>query len=688
MNIRKKIFLSYIFFILLAVVLSLGLMFFSFVQKRIDRDIQDLYTAREIWNDLLVSMNNLQFNWADGETYREFYQKYYSLENLLSDMSELKKPVPFSGSYDLNDRRQDLYRTWSMAAESILKIVEIVESPDFIRVVKEVEKQPGLQRLNHLWMELFYSEDPGGEKDAYILGQLIDQIEFFPIYSETLNHLFRVIIKETDHIFTRIETTRLVMSILFFALFLLIYMSLALRFSGSISKPIIDMSVKLSAFMGRNLKIESYSHTDELELLSFSVNNLIEHYTYLSELAGRLAVGELNSPIMDLREQGVVGNALKDINRYLQELAETSEWIKDGNYGAEVRVKSDVDILAQNFNIMSRVIFEKITTLSNMFDAVNESIVVIDKDGRFIEANGKFFQLIRADNRGRDGLPEGTLHDYLAASGPDTENCMKMVQNPLYTELKDLKDVPIPVKIIPRPMPKIPGRKDNMMLFITNESVRVRVKREREKLKAHAMEAELRALRAQINPHFLFNTLNAIAHLVESRPEGAVHMIEKLSDLFRYSLASTRRNLVSLAEELDIIRQFFDIEKLRFGDTLSVEYEVEEGLENHAVPPMLIQPIVENAVKYGIDENGEIHIHISISRKGSGLLITVSDRGSLVVDHPMLLKQKGTGIRNVNQRLKSLYNRQLSFIQNEPRGLKVLIKIPGEGSRDDKSGSD
>lgn len=683
MSIRKKIFLSYIFFILLAVVLTLGLFFFSTLQKRVDEDLAELYQVREIWNDLLISMNDLQINWSEGESYRKFYQKYLTLEEKLKRFAGMDRRIPFSGEYDLNARRRDLYQTWSMAAESIEQIIGTIENPTFQRVVKEVEKQPGLQRLNHLWMELFYSKDPGGKKDAYILGQLIDQIEFFPIYSETLNNLFHVIIRETDHIVSRIETARMVLSILFFVLFLLFYMGLAFRFSGSISKPIIDMSMELSAFMGKNLKIESYSHTDELELLSFSVRNLIEHYTYLAELAKRLAAGELNSPIMDLREQGVVGNALKDINRYLQELAETSEWIKDGNYGAEVRVKSEVDILAQNFNVMSKVIFEKISTLSNMFDAVNESIVVIDREGRFIEANGKFLQLIRAENRSRDSLPEGNIHEYLHAPEGITDHLMKETRGPFYTELRDGRGTMIPVKIIPRPMPKLPGKDEHLMLFITNESVRMRAEREREKLKSHAMEAELRALRAQINPHFLFNTLNAIAHLVESKPEGAVHMIEKLSDLFRYSLASTRRNLVSLEEELDIIKQFFDIEKLRFGDTLIVEYDVDEGVKKHAVPPMLIQPIVENAVKYGIDENGEIHISISAVRRGSGLLITVSDMGAGFVDHERLLNQKGTGIRNVNRRLRSLYNRQLSFVQNEPRGLKVLIEIPGEGSRDD-----
>lgn len=453
-------------------------------------------------------------------------------------------------------------------------------------------------------------------------------------------------------------------------------MGFALRFAGSISRPIIDLSLKLSSFMGKTLKIESYSHTNELHLLTASVNNLIEHYTYLSKLAKRIALGDLDSPIINLSEQGVVGNALKDINTYLKELAQTSQWIKDGAYGAEVTVKSNVDILAANYNIMSKVILEKITTLSNMFEAVEESILVIDYEGRFVEANNKLLQLIGIDSGMNVISSFGNLRNFIKDNKSIEKIFNREIDETLYTDLINLNEVILPVKIISKPMPEVQGQRNKVMLFITNESIKVRAKREKEKLKAHAVEAELRALRAQINPHFLFNTLNAIAYLVESKSGGAVKMIEKLSELFRYSLASTRRRTVQISEEIEIIKQFLDIEKMRFGDNLVVKYIIDENLTHIQIPPMLIQPVVENAVKYGSDGEGRIDIDISITGTEKNLIICISDKGSQVIDHQLLLDRQGTGIRNVNHRLKTLYSNQLQFLQNSPQGLKVIIEIP------------
>ncbi|MCF6334761.1 MAG: histidine kinase [Spirochaetales bacterium] len=683
MNIRKSILLSYMILVLIVIAYSSILLFFGAIQRRIDDDSTQLYQSREIWNDLLISMNELQINWSDGNTFIKFRETTDKLERSLNKMVVSKQfKIPFFG-YNPGQRKIALYNTWSIAKESVFNIIRLVESQNFQRVISPIEKRPGLQRLNRLWMELFYQSDDEIKKDAYVIGQVIDSIEFFPIYSETLNHLFNIIIYETNLVTERIDNIRLIISIIFFLMFLFLYMIFALRFTGSISGPIIDLSLRLSSFMGRTLKIESYTHTNELHFLTTSVDNLIEHYTYLSKLAGQIAVGDLDSPLMDLPEQGVVGNALKDINGYLKELAETSQWIRDGNYGADVTVKSDKDILAINFNIMSKVILEKITTLSNMFEAVEESMLVVDYNGNFIEANNNLLQLFGMDTSLKDIESFGILHDFIK----DTkiiENIFKGgIFDTVYTELINLKGKILPIKIIPKSMPIVRGQRNKIMLVITNESIRVRAEREREKLKVHAVEAELRALRAQINPHFLFNTLNAIAHLVESKSDRAVKMIEKLSELFRYSLASTRRRTVLISEEIEIIRQFLDIEKMRFGDNLTVEYHIDDNLTHNNIPPMLIQPVVENAVKYGSNENGKIDVTISIYREGQNLVVAISDKGSQVIDHQLLLDRQGTGIRNVNRRLKTLYNNQLQFVQNIPQGLKVLIQIPEDSANYD-----
>lgn len=683
MNIRKSILLSYLILVLLVIVYASVLAVFGTVRKRIDTDSMKLYRSREIWNDLLISMNDLQINWSDGDTFIKFQETSNILEDSLNKMA-MNKPVKIIFlDYNPSQREIALYNTWLIAQESIIKTIILVESQDFQRIISSIGKRPGLQNLNHLWMELFYLAEDEREKDSYIIRQLIDNIEFFPIYSETINNLFDIIIHETKQVTEQIDRIRIIVSISFFLLFLFIYMIFALRFAGSISRPIIDLSLRLSSFMGRTLKIESYSHTNELQLLSFSVNNIIDHYTYLSKLAGRIALGDLDSPIKDLPEQGVVGNSLKDINVYLKELAETSQWIKNGAYGAEVTVKSDKDILAENYNIMSKVIFEKITTLSNMFEAVEESILVVDFDGNFIEANNKLLQLMGIDSSLKISSDVGNLRNFIKDNSIIEKIYVNENYESIYTDLINFEGETLPVKILSKPMPVVSGQSDKIMLFITNESVRVRAKREKEKLKAQAVEAELRALRAQINPHFLFNTLNAIAHLVESKSDGAVIMIEKLSDLFRYSLASTRRRTVHISEEIEIIKQFLDIEKMRFGVNLSIEYLIDNNITHYKIPPMLIQPVVENAVKYGSNENGKIDVTISIFKEGKNLIVSISDKGSQVIDHQLLLDRQGTGIRNVNRRLKTLYNNQLQFVQNNPQGLKVLIEIPEDSANYD-----
>lgn len=683
MSIRRKIFSSYIILVSIVVVYAVMLMLSGIIQKRIDEDISELYKSKEIWNDLLISMNELPINWADGKTYKTIKEKYNNLEKLLKGMSEESIKKTFLFDYSMNSRKTALYASWSIANRSILSIIDIIDSIQFQKVIQIVEKQPGLQRLNHIWIKQLETENFQVKRDAYLLSQVIDKIEFFPIYSETLNHLFNVIISEADEITNLLSRIRFIGSGIFFILFLSLYMIFALRFSNSISKPIINLSIKLSSFMGKTLKYGNYSHTNELHLLTLSISNLIEHYTYLSELAGQLAVGDISTPILELKGQGVIGNALKDINEYLQELAKTSQWIKDGNYGAKVRVKSENDRLAMNFNIMSQVISEQISTLRNMFETVEESIVVIDFEGKIIEVNNKFIQLTNPDLDFNKFNKSKNISQYFENQMVLGELKTQKDGKNIYQNIIDSRNNLIPVKLISRSMPEIAGQENKLMLFIKNESLRVRVEREKEELRSHAVEAELRALRAQINPHFLFNTLNAIAHLVEIKSEGAVQMIEKLSELFRYSLASTRRNTVPLSEELDIIHQYLEIEKMRFGNSLSVKYSIEDKLENIDIPPMLIQPIVENAVKYGINNKGNINITIKIYHINKSLHISVTDNGSQVVNHQMLLERKGTGIRNVNQRLKSLYNNQLKFLQNDPQGLKVIIEIPEDGSRYD-----
>ncbi|MBN2658893.1 MAG: histidine kinase [Spirochaetales bacterium] len=680
MTIRKKIFLSYVVLVSFLIIYSLLLFTLGVFQRRMEDDVLALSRSKQIWNDILISMNELQYNWSDGETYRQFKEQYQSLDSYFRELENRPRKNIIDLNKTLNRRMKDLVNTWMVAREGILEVFSVIESPDFQRVVLQLERKPGLQRINHLWMELYYSAYAADNRDAYILRNLIDSIEFFPIYSETVNKLFDVIISEVDVLTSVLRYVEILVSLSLFLLFIGIALLYSFRFSNSISRPIMDLSYRLSSFVGKTLKLKHSPDLDELALLEESVGNLIAHYTDLSVQAGRLAMGEIDSPILDLQEHGVVGRALKDINLYLMELAETSQWIKNGNYGARIRIKSDKDILASNFNVMSKVIEEKISTLKNIFEAVEESIIVINRKGFIIEGNSKFLQLVGLEGDTDLSEEKMNLNRFFYSGDLPDELFDSSNDNILYTDLKDIYNEPIPVKLLSRKMPEDQSVGEQFMLFITNETLKMRMERERDTLRAQAVESELMALRAQINPHFLFNTLNGIAHLIESGSDKAVVMIEKLAELFRYSLVSTRRITVLLSEELNIIKQFMDIEKMRYGDNLEVEYHVDKELLHNTIPPMLLQPIVENAVKYGSDDGGKIHITFEIVKEGSFLIVTISDRGTQAVNPHILLEQQGTGIRNVNRRMMTLYNQAIQFVQNDPRGLKVILKIPETAS--------
>jgi two-component system LytT family sensor kinase len=225
---------------------------------------------------------------------------------------------------------------------------------------------------------------------------------------------------------------------------------------------------------------------------------------------------------------------------------------------------------------------------------------------------------------------------------------------------------------------KAVGERGDFLVLVSNESVRIRMRREQERLAAQATEAELRALRAQINPHFLFNTLNTIAHLIETEPEEAVGTVEKLAGMFRYALLSTKHPTVALSEEMLHVRTLLEIEKIRHGNRLEVNLNLGRGTEERPIPPMVLQPLVENGIKHGADPEGNIRLTISSALVDKKLIIEVADRGAAGIDIDRLLNNSRTGLKNVNQRLLTLYRSSLEFEQHEPRGLLVRIKIPLE----------
>ncbi len=184
------------------------------------------------------------------------------------------------------------------------------------------------------------------------------------------------------------------------------------------------------------------------------------------------------------------------------------------------------------------------------------------------------------------------------------------------------------------------------------EDRKVRIVKESE-LQLQVREAEIDRLKSQINPHFLFNSLNSIASLTLTRPEEAREMIVKLSSFLRSSLEYKENELTSLSEELEHIREYLEIEKIRFGDKLQFKFELDDGCNTCLLPNMILQPLFENAIKHGVYEStDEVEIVTRASLESEHLNIRISN--DYDPDMPTR-KGKGIGLQNVHNRLQLVY---------------------------------
>jgi sensor histidine kinase YesM len=192
-------------------------------------------------------------------------------------------------------------------------------------------------------------------------------------------------------------------------------------------------------------------------------------------------------------------------------------------------------------------------------------------------------------------------------------------------------------------------------------------------------EAELFKLRQQLQPHFLFNSLNSINALISVKPEEARKMIQQLSDFLRGTLRKEDQQWVNFSEELQYLKLYLDIEKVRFGHRLSDEIICAEAARSMKLPPMLLQPIVENAIKFGLyDTIGDIVIRISASVKEDLLEVTVENPFDPGTSHPK--GGTGFGLNSVKRRLLLLFARNdLVQTRSEKNLFVTIIKIPQVG---------
>jgi hypothetical protein len=194
-----------------------------------------------------------------------------------------------------------------------------------------------------------------------------------------------------------------------------------------------------------------------------------------------------------------------------------------------------------------------------------------------------------------------------------------------------------------------------------------------------ASQAELKALRAQIDPHFLFNALNAIAGLLHADPATADRTIEKLADVFRYTLRRSGSEWALLEDEIEFVRAYLDVERARFGERLAVDIHVSPGARTARVPTMMLQTLVENAVKHGVSEvPGPARLGIDVCERHGRLEMTVTDNGPRF-DAGSAAAGGGYGLANIRQRLAGYYGdaAALTFSRDEAGGrTTVTVSLP------------
>ena len=206
------------------------------------------------------------------------------------------------------------------------------------------------------------------------------------------------------------------------------------------------------------------------------------------------------------------------------------------------------------------------------------------------------------------------------------------------------------------------------------QDIQEKVKQEAN-LKTLIKEVELNALKNQINPHFLFNSLNSVSSLTITSPEKAQEMIIKLSEYLRYSLSNEEQQITTLKTELENIRLYLEIEKIRFGDRLNFQFNCNEETLNSTIPAMILQPLFENAIKHGVYESTEtINIVLDAELKEGKLELSLKN------DFDPTAKQtkgEGIGLRNTKERLFLIYKENnLLYIEKTGNIFTISIKIP------------
>lgn len=213
-------------------------------------------------------------------------------------------------------------------------------------------------------------------------------------------------------------------------------------------------------------------------------------------------------------------------------------------------------------------------------------------------------------------------------------------------------------------------------LFLVQNARELRLKAQKESAMAQALsDAEISLLRSQVKPHFLFNSLNSVSALITSHPEDARTMLLLLSDFMRYSFTTGAKPMIALGEEVDYLQKYLAIEKVRFGERLLYDISFPDDFREFEIPGMVLQPLVENSVKYGLGSlTGKVNIHIRATAADQNLDLCISNP----FDPDGLPKPgAGTSLKNIGKRLEQVYSRQgLMEIGQMSNIFSVTIHFP------------
>jgi signal transduction histidine kinase len=192
-------------------------------------------------------------------------------------------------------------------------------------------------------------------------------------------------------------------------------------------------------------------------------------------------------------------------------------------------------------------------------------------------------------------------------------------------------------------------------------------------------EQELATLKAQINPHFLFNTLNGISAMAATDAEETRTMIAQLADLLRYAIESSKKDFVPLKDELQFVQDYIALESKRLEDRLTTKFQVDQSLVYFSVPPMILQPLVENAIKHGIapaEEGGSVCIQIQ--KETEGITFRISNTGIGLSYSDPLATTDGVGLKNTDARIRKIYgdSARLKIQSLDKRGCEVAFTLP------------